>query len=99
MLIPTHTCAGSEGLGDPGNRGQRAEGQLEGAGKISGTVFVRQGKCLLLAQTELASLLVIANVAAGSLRIAISAFMPGASPSPGAKMMSLLLIILVCPKP
>src|SRR3984885_16031398 len=67
MLIPTHACAGSEGFGNPGNCGQRAEGQLEGAGKISGTVFVRQGKCLLLAQTELASLLVIGDVAAGSL--------------------------------
>src|SRR6516162_6861506 len=67
MLIPPHACLGSEGLGNPGNCGQRAEGQLEGAGEISGTVFVRQGKCLLLAQTEFASLLVIGNVAAGSL--------------------------------
>src|SRR5271169_2802473 len=67
MLIPSHACAGSEGLGNPGNCGQRAEGQLEGAGKISRTVFVRQRKCLLFAQTELASLLVIGDVAAGSL--------------------------------
>src|SRR5215470_14829903 len=67
MLIPTHPCAGSEGLGNPGNCSQRAEGQLEGSGKISGTVFVRQRKCLLFAQTELASLLVIGDVAAGSL--------------------------------
>src|ERR1700693_2490736 len=67
MLIPAHACAGSEGLGNPGNCGQRAEGQLEGAGKISGTVFVRQRKCLLFAQTEFASLLVIGDVAAGSL--------------------------------
>src|SRR5260370_34724247 len=67
MFIPTHACARSERLGNPGNCGQRAKGQLEGAGKISGTVFVRQCKCLLFAQTELASLLVIGNVAAGSL--------------------------------
>src|SRR5208282_2718460 len=58
MLIPTHACAGSEGLGNPGNCGQRAEGQLESARKISGTVFVRERKRLLFAQTELASLLV-----------------------------------------
>src|SRR5579859_7427492 len=67
MLIPTHAGAGSEGLGNPGNSGQRAEGQLEGAGKICGTIFVRQRKCLLFAQAELASLLVIGDVAAGSL--------------------------------
>src|SRR5271169_33136 len=67
MLIPTHPRAGSEGLGNPGNCGQRAEGQLEGSRKVSRTVFVRQRKCLLFAQTELASLLVIGNVAPGSL--------------------------------
>src|SRR5579872_2309421 len=67
MLIPTHPCAGSEGLGNPGNRGQRAKSQLEGSRKVSRTVFVCQRKCLLFAQTELASLLVIGDVAAGGL--------------------------------
>src|ERR1700687_3783181 len=39
MLIPTHACAGSERLGNPGNCGQGAEGQLEGSRKVSWTVF------------------------------------------------------------
>src|ERR1700730_11726285 len=39
----------------------------EGTGNISGHVFVRKRKCLVFAQTELASLLVIGDVAAGSL--------------------------------
>src|ERR1700721_538879 len=63
MLIPTHAFAGSEDFGNPGNCGQRAEGQLEGARKISWTIFVGQRKCLLFAETELASLLVIGDVA------------------------------------
>src|SRR5579862_434279 len=67
MLIPTHACAGSESFGNPGNCGQRAEGQLEGARKISWTVFVRQRKCLFFAQTELASLLAIGDIAPCSL--------------------------------
>src|SRR5579872_2016616 len=67
VFIPTHARAGSERLGNPGNCGQRPKGQLEGAGKISGTVLVRQCECLLFAQTELASLLVIGDVAACSL--------------------------------
>src|SRR5579864_1888540 len=67
MLIPTRACTGSEGLGNSGNSGQRAESQLEGSRKVSRTVFVCQRKCLLFAQTELASLLVIGDVAAGGL--------------------------------
>jgi hypothetical protein len=44
VLIATHAGAGSESLGNPGNSGQRAESQLEDAGKICGTIFVRQRK-------------------------------------------------------
>src|SRR5258706_8036988 len=33
VFIPTHACAGSERLGNPGNCGQRTKGQLEGAWK------------------------------------------------------------------
>ena len=45
--------------------GKSAECQLERPGKVSGTVFVRQRKRLLFAQTELALLFVIRDVAAG----------------------------------
>src|SRR5580704_60434 len=67
VFMPAHPCAGAEGLDNPGNSAKRAESQLEGAGNIGGTVFVRQCKRLFFAQTELASLFVIRHVAAGSL--------------------------------
>jgi hypothetical protein len=67
MLMPAHTRAGAEGLGNLGNGGKRAKSQLEGAGNVSGTVFVRQRKRLFFAQTKLARVFAIRDVAAGSL--------------------------------
>ena len=67
MLVPAHACAGAKGLGNPRNSGKRAESQLEGPGNVGGTIYVRQHKSLLFAQTELACLFVIGKVAAGGL--------------------------------
>src|SRR5256884_9508962 len=67
MFMPTHAGAGAEGLGDAGNRGERAQGQLECPGQISRAVFIGRGEGLFLAQAEGARFLVVVDVAAGCL--------------------------------
>ena len=67
VLVPPHTAAGAEGFRDAWDGRERAQGQFKSSGKISRAVFLGQRERLFLTQAELAGLVVIGDVASGSL--------------------------------
>jgi hypothetical protein len=52
VLVPAHSGAGAERLGDAGHSRQRAQGEFKGARQISWAVFLGQGESLFFSQAE-----------------------------------------------
>ena len=67
VLVPTHTAARAEGFRNARDRRERAQGKLKSPGEVGRAIFFGQRESLFLIQAEFAGLIVVGDVASGSL--------------------------------